>query len=323
MILFITSRSDSTADYFGDFLRAKKAPFIRIDTDNIVNRLKLEWQPIKNTPYFTYDEVKVNLSDITGIWFRRPKTVKFSSKPSAEATHAALEFTTAFEAILELLPETQWINHPALNVKASHKIEQLARAKAHGLLIPESIVTQTPSIAYKFFAKHSGQIITKPLASGYINRKNPSEDTLIYTNKVSAKRESDFRLVAQCPTLFQKEITKTADVRITVVDNQVHAVFLYANENKKQRLDIRRNEMIDVRYAPAQLPAAVSKNLFRMLRSYRLRFAAVDMCIDKAGFWHFLEINPNGQWAWLDIAGSTNIAESLYQALTNSPPASP
>jgi hypothetical protein len=33
------------------------------------------------------------------------------------------------------------------------------------------------------------------------------------------------------------------------------------------------------------------------------------------GEWQFLEINPNGQWAWMDLLGGTEIYELFIKAM--------
>jgi hypothetical protein len=38
------------------------------------------------------------------------------------------------------------------------------------------------------------------------------------------------------------------------------------------------------------------------------------MAISLRGDWFFFEVNPNGQWAWLDLVGSMNIARSFVNA---------
>ena len=52
------------------------------------------------------------------------------------------------------------------------------------------------------------------------------------------------------------------------------------------------------------------------MEHYELRFGAIDMVVSAAGDWYFLEINPNGQWAWLDMTAGTNIAASFLQAFS-------
>jgi hypothetical protein len=74
--------------------------------------------------------------------------------------------------------------------------------------------------------------------------------------------------------------------------------------------------MSDVTYRTTVLPMSLSKRILALMASYKLRFAAIDMAVDQKGRWHFFEINPNGQWAWLDLCGATDIGTSLLDAFS-------
>jgi hypothetical protein len=71
--------------------------------------------------------------------------------------------------------------------------------------------------------------------------------------------------------------------------------------------------MDDVEYEPVSLPDDVVQRIGAMMKHYGLRFAAIDMAIGKDNNWYFFEINPNGQWAWLDVFSGTNIAGSFLR----------
>jgi glutathione synthase/RimK-type ligase-like ATP-grasp enzyme len=133
---------------------------------------------------------------------------------------------------------------------------------------------------------------------------------------ISAKHLKKLGLIGRCPTLFQQAIEKTSDVRICYLDGTMTAVELVALECGEQRTDIRRNNMNDVQYRVLKVPPDVTGALHKLLRFYKLRFAAIDFVIDKQGKWVFLEINPNGQWAWLDLEGGANIAEHFILAFS-------
>ena len=72
--------------------------------------------------------------------------------------------------------------------------------------------------------------------------------------------------------------------------------------------------MEGVTYRKVVLPRDVSERIQRLTKHYNLRFAAIDMVVSASGVWYFLEVNPNGQWAWLDLNGVANIAESFVDA---------
>ena len=74
--------------------------------------------------------------------------------------------------------------------------------------------------------------------------------------------------------------------------------------------------MLDVTYSKIELPSQVREDLLNLLRHYRLRFAAIDMAVSTLGEWFFFEINPNGQWAWLDSCANTRIADSFVRVFS-------
>ncbi len=198
---------------------------------------------------------------------------------------------------------------------AGHKLEQVRRARDAGFNVPKTLVTQDTAALQEFWKACGGNVVLKPLSGGYLERKEPSTDTLIYTNLLREKDMARTAEIARCPTLFQERIAKEADIRITVVDGDLQAVELTAKDNDEPRLDIRRNNMTDVVHRRTVLPRSIESKIHRILRSYGLRFAAIDMLRDFRGKYHFLEINPNGQWAWLDMAGATNTRDALIRAL--------
>jgi D-alanine-D-alanine ligase-like ATP-grasp enzyme len=159
------------------------------------------------------------------------------------------------------------------------------------------------------------------MSTGYVERPDESCDTLIYTNRVQASQLDNLADLVNCPTFFQQFIQKKSDVRITVVDAEIHALELQASDDSgKQRCDIRRNNMVDVSYQPISLPPTVHQNIQKLMRHYKLRFGAIDMAITPNGGWVFFEINPNGQWAWLDLTAGTSIAESFARAFKSGQP---
>jgi len=254
--------------------------------------------------------------DILNVWLRRPRTLSTElAEDPAERRNVILEWSEALEGFLAQIPIEKWINHPSANVGASHKLEQLHRAGRFGLNIPKTLMTQDSADLRNFWNECNGQVIVKPLASGFLERAASVEDTHIYTNAVKCE-DLDGQALANCPTLFQAAIDKTLDVRLTVLDGEIEAVSLKAEDSDEtQRLDIRRNNMSDVTYGQITVPDKVKDALVPYLNSYKLRFAAVDMAVDRTGEWIFFEVNPNGQWAWLDLVGVANIGGMFVRRL--------
>lgn len=52
-----------------------------------------------------------------------------------------------------------------------------------------------------------------------------------------------------------------------------------------------------------------------LVKDLNLRFGAIDLVCDLDGDYWFLEINPNGQWAWIENQTKLPIASSIVDEL--------
>jgi hypothetical protein len=316
MLLVLTNSEDATADYLLSRLIEASVPFVRIDTDAVLKRIGLSYQPGK--PSLRIDDRWYEPTDFSSVWYRRPERLVSEQMPDSPERSSVLdEWSESLEGFFAHIPMTRWMNYPAANALASRKLEQLTRAQQHGLTIPDTIVTQDAETLRSFFSKHKGEVIVKPMGRAYIKRPDEENDSLIFTNPVRECDLQDLTDLAQCPTLFQQAVRKESDIRITVVDADVHAIELIAKDDDgKQRCDIRRYNMADVAYRVISLPEEVKAGLRRLINYYGLRFAAIDMAVTKDGQWFFFEINPNGQWAWLDLCGGASIHNSFITSFS-------
>ncbi len=314
MLLVLTNSEDATADYLQSRLCESSVPFIRINTDSVIDQSELSYQP--KEPLLHIGRRWHKPHDFSNVWYRRPEKLKSVNIPESPEGRSVLdEWTESLEGFLAHIPRRRWMNHPAANALASRKLEQLSTAARLGLPIPDTILTQDPEELKRFFEKHSGEVVAKPLGKAYIQRSENEADSLIYTNQITAADLDNLSDLADCPTLFQRCIRKASDLRITFVDGEMHAAELIAKDsNGQQRCDIRRNNMEDVQYRCVTLPARMSSKLRKLVSFYGLRFAAIDVVIGIDGEWHFLEVNPNGQWAWMDLQGGSSIYKSFVSA---------
>lgn len=315
-VLIITNSKDATVDYLCGCMKKASLSFLRFNTDIDLRCVSISYKGL--LPKMSMYDKSYIPSDFNHVWYRRPHPLKTWLKgDKTEVVHIEAEWSEAIEGFLSHISHKCWMNHPTFNSCASHKIEQISRARSLGLIVPETIVTQDANIFHKFWNKCHGQIIVKPLASGYLERKLPKDDTLIYTSKVRYENLPNLKLLHNSPTLFQELIRKDLDVRIITVDKELHGIGLSEkNPNSNQRLDIRRDNMNGVNYKKISIPNEVKKALQKLVKSYNLRFSAIDMAIDKQGKWIFFEINPNGQWAWLDLIGGSDIASAFIRAFS-------
>ncbi|OJF13459.1 hypothetical protein [Couchioplanes caeruleus] len=77
-----------------------------------------------------------------------------------------------------------------------------------------------------------------------------------------------------------------------------------------------RTDYDSLSYSVVTVPDPVREAVRRLLARLRLRFGALDFIVTPHDEWIFLEINPNGQWAWLQDATGLPIAAAIADALT-------
>lgn len=318
MLLVLSSSEDETANYVCRTMKGAPLvpPFLRIDTDLCSSLLTLSFD--RSGPCLRVDGHLFRPADFDVVWYRRPAPIVINSVDNTEElAYLAGEWAEALEGFLAHIPESSWVNHPANNALASHKLEQLTRASLLGFVIPETLLTQDPE-ALIDFAANSESLIVKPLSSGTLRRG--SAMGFVYTSIVEPSDLLNRDLVKACPTFFQKKIDKQFDVRVTIIDEFLHATALSFAHPGDAVVDVRRDNMRNILYRDVDLPLSVKTLLVALVKSYNLRFAAIDMALSRTGEWVFFELNPNGQWAWLDLAGGQKITPSIIAALSSNNP---
>jgi glutathione synthase/RimK-type ligase-like ATP-grasp enzyme len=313
-VLVVTNRLDATADYLCSRMAEANVEHVRLNTEAVLESCSFHIDESRRE--IVINGVHLGADDIGVVWYRRPEPIGVgpAGGDPYEQAFSRAEWMAATEGFLNHVPSGRWINHPSRIFAASGKLEQLHRAAAHGLSVPDWLCTTSTADAVAFYQKHSGGIVAKPLFSGYVERGNPADDTVIYTSPVQLEVLSQQGPHLGAPTLFQRTL-RGPDIRITIVDDEIHAVRI---ERPDGKVDVRRDNMAGVAYSVAQPPEHVRRSLLALVRSYGLRFAAIDMLESRDG-WQFLEVNPNGQWAWLDLVAGTTIYTAFISAFHAKP----
>jgi len=308
-VLVLTQPYDVTADYVVAQLSARDVPVFRCDPGDFPGTLALVaqwgggWRGSLRLP-----ERRVGLQDLGCAYYRRPTAFEFPAHlTGGERRWATREARMGLGGVLAAHP--WWLNHPHDIARAEYKPVQLDTAATMGLSVPPTLITNEPVAAEAFVREH-GSAVVKPLGSGVITEAGTAK--LIYTNRVSAEEIDD--TVAGTAHLFQQHVDKAYEVRLTVVDDAWFAVRI-DGASEASGLDWR-TDYNSLSYSVVNVPDAVRQAVRRLLARLRLRFGALDFIVTPHDEWIFLEINPNGQWAWLQDATGLPIAAAIADALT-------
>ncbi len=69
------------------------------------------------------------------------------------------------------------------------------------------------------------------------------------------------------------------------------------------------------RYLVTTVPDEVRAGVRGLLDRLGLVFGALDFSVTAEGEWFFLELNPNGQWGWIEAATGLPIASAIADVL--------
>ena len=245
------------------------------------------------------------------MWFRRPYQFDSPIQDPVQRDVAEQELRTILNALWHLLSDKFWVSHPVAIARAQLKPLQLKIASGAGLRAPETIITNSPAAAREFCA--AGLTVFKPVAAYHLEYPDTFRTTVI--TLLTPEQIKHLELVRAQPVLLQRYIRKTAEVRVTIIGDRSFPVLL-SSPDYADIVDWRTPEHNEsITYTPHRLPPAVETACVRLTRSLDLAFGAIDLAVDQEGDYHFLEINPIGQWVWIEDETGLPITVALARLL--------
>jgi glutathione synthase/RimK-type ligase-like ATP-grasp enzyme len=198
------------------------------------------------------------------------------------------------------------VNHPARDEAATHKPWQLAVAQRSGLRVPRTCITSDPARARAFVERlRPGRAVFKSLQATAADWRP--------TRLVGARELGRLEIVRYAPVVFQEYVEPGADVRVTAVGRRLFAAAIHV-AGTDHAADFRPG-YDQVRVEPIRLPAELAARLRRLLAALGLAYAAIDLRRDPAGEYHFLEVNPSGQWLFVEERTGQPITAAVARLL--------
>lgn len=316
MILLLSQFVEPNTSEIIDILNFYNKPWYRINGEDIPSKIHLEYD-LGNGSRIEYvsglNESKVlELDMVKSVWARRRGMISPDEKlPENQKRFVFDECATLYRA-LESVTSAQWVNNPWCDDRANNPIVQLNTAKKVGLSIPKTKVTQSKNTADSFYSECCGEVITKRITKAPIYQYDLS---MIYTSKITDEDRDNFASLALCPTMFQSKVNRLLELRITVVGNEVFAAATDIDLGNKYTVDIRASNLQKIDYYPYKLPVRVEEKILLFMEELSLVFGAIDMILTKDNNYVFIELNPIGQWGWVESATGLRITEAIAKTL--------
>ncbi|GGP04743.1 ATP-grasp ribosomal peptide maturase [Nonomuraea glycinis] len=308
-VLAVACLDDPTTDLVLDELHGRGIPVVRFDPgadfpDEIA--LSAHFDGSGMTGSIDTPTHRLDLSGVRAVYWRQPTPYRPSPDlDTSSASWAAEQARYGLGGVLAALPGTFYLNHPFRNRDAEYKPLQLATAAACGLAIPRTLITNRQDSVRRFASRSDGTVF-KPLWSTPFKTDNGKWRT-IWAHPIDPEEVDG--TVTGAAHLFQEQVKKAADVRVTMVGDHVFPVRIDGSPALDWRLHYD-----SLSYQLIEATPAVVKSMRAYLDRLGLVFGAFDFCLF-GDEWVFLECNPNGQWAWFDDPIPQQIAGAIADVL--------
>jgi glutathione synthase/RimK-type ligase-like ATP-grasp enzyme len=324
-VLILTQPIDFTADYVIKRMHDRGVNVVRFDTGwfprdaTLVTRYSNSSADIPITLKLESGR-SVELDKVTSIWSRRPTRFTMHDDLDSDASKFARAETTHAMAGVFRIPGCQWVNHPDKDLVASYKPYQLALAARIGLKIPDTLITTDPSAAKMFIESHARHgAIYKTLSTPNV-RSELYKPSVIFTSKISDADLDSIKTVRYAPCLIQECIQKSFEVRLTIINRKAFAVALDVPDSYPPGVTDWRAVRDGISYRVLQLPEKIESLCLELLDRLGLVFGAIDLIVTPQQEYVFVEVNPAGQWAWLEDATGLPMVDTLVDCLVNPSP---
>mgnify|MGYP003641848478 CR=1 FL=1 len=312
MFLLATNKRDITTDFIVLELERRGLPFLRLNTEELAGaRIRLRPQGLRFWE-FEVDGTVFNLDAVQAGYYRRPQS---PLPPSATLSplvqsYCVDEWSAVLRSLWNAL-EGKWLNSPFAILRAEDKPRQLREALALGFDVPDTLISNDFECASAFVDEAPS--IGKPLRRALVEQGGHGE--VLFTSRISGLQHGDAEAVAIAPVIYQREVVKACDVRVTVVGDRIFATAIHSQSTDETSVDWRKGARPDLAHEAIELPDSVQRLCLSLTRRLDLSFGAIDLVLDTAGRYWFLEINPNGQWAWIERRTGMPIASAIVDCL--------
>lgn len=301
MILIITHKEDYTADFIINKLNQRSIKYKRMNCEDIDANI----HTVDKNLNFTFD----GETNFKSVWFRRTKLPIIENLEASEKIYLLNEY----EALLRNLFSTikaKWVSDPYSIYQAENKLYQLRIAADLGFRIPNTLVTNSKERLKTFYIENLKNVILKPLSQSKIN--NGDETDFIFTNILKEEHINQLENYDLTPCIYQERIEKSIELRVTVVGQNVFCAAVNSQVNENTKTDWRKEKL---KFFIEDIPSEIKEKCILLVKNLNLKFGAIDLIKDKNGNYIFLEINPNGQWAWIENETNLKISDSIINEL--------
>lgn len=302
-VLLISNKFDFSTDFISVELYSQNIPFLRINRDELKD-YNIQFDPINPKITGSYKDITFEISSkcLRSIYYRAPSFLRdiFQEGISEEEQLIRTQWA-AFVRSLIVFNEVKWLNNPVDIYQAEIKPFQLFLANKIGFDVPKSIISNSSvgvNTDYIAIKSIDTAIVTKGDTEGFV-----------YTEIIKRAELENVKYTS--PFFNQQGLIPKVDIRVTVVEKKVIAVKITGDTKIDEDWRKYKN---DLKYTIIDLPKEISDLCVEYIIHLNLNFGAIDLAIHDNKY-YFIEINPTGEWSWLQQNTGYRFDKVIVQSL--------
>lgn len=294
-ILLVSSKFDFSTDSISLRLKEAGCDYFRLNRDQL-HELEVSFDPETCEMRFTGElfEVQVHPARLKSVYYRAPTFLRevFNQRVSVEDQLSRSQWA-AFIRNLALYDKAFWVNDPVATYRAEMKPLQLVIAARLGFNIPRTIISNS-SREEVFSAIPTSEVAAKTIDTGIVS--TDEEDGFIYTS-FHPKSELGHYANSALPFIVQEALVPKVDIRVTIIGRRLFAVSITAPDGIAGDWRLMKDKKVT--YSEYELPTDIKTLCFFIMKELNLNIAGLDLIYAKEQY-YFIEINPTGEWHWLN-----------------------
>jgi len=302
-VLIVSNKYDFSSDFVAAELNKRNIPYLRINRDELKDYI-IEFNPLLPEIKGSYKEIRFTISygNLKSIYFRAPTFLRDIFQNEIEEEEQLIRSQwAAFARSLCVFENVRWVNNPVYVYQAEIKPYQLFLANKMGFDVPESIISnKTKRLEHDYIA-------LKSIDTAIINLKD--DEGFVYTELYNTLDiyEEEF----SSPFFLQQGLLPKVDIRVTVIGNNLIAIKIFDEKN----IDIDwRKKKNELKYEIIELPNDLIALCINYVKQLNLIFGGIDLVLHNDKY-YFIEINPTGEWSWLQQNTGFKIDKLLVDSL--------
>ncbi|WP_049721757.1 ATP-grasp domain-containing protein [Gilvimarinus polysaccharolyticus] len=270
-------------------------------TDQLAFKPWLQWRGSSpDASLVDHNNTLFNCSELTTIWWRRvnaPLSNNYNLADDAAYKLIPGECRAALLGAMFTAFTGRWVNDPSAELRADNKLVQLQAAAQIGFEVPSTLVSCIPDAIREFVAEQGGQVVVKVIR-GLAEFSVPAR-------VITADEITDIEALTACPSIWQAIVVGDTHLRVHVFGRQVIAVQITS-----EKLDWRPDLCSPMTEYP--LNNSLKAQCQQLIKVLQLTMGIIDIKLKPDGTPVFLEVNPQGQFAFVEAI--TGLPLSRYMA---------